>query len=62
MSALASRIEAHRGWAFGLLAVVAIFLYLPGFFTLPPTDRDEAHFAEASRQMLETGNFVDIRF
>ncbi len=62
MSALASRIEAHRGWAFGFLAVVALLLYLPGFFTLPPTDRDEAHFAEASRQMLETGNFVDIRF
>ena len=25
-------------------------------------DRDESRFAEASRQMVETGNFVDIRF
>jgi 4-amino-4-deoxy-L-arabinose transferase-like glycosyltransferase len=42
--------------------VLALLLYLPGFFTLPPTDRDEARFAEASRQMLQSGNLVDIRF
>ncbi len=42
--------------------MLALLLYLPGFFTLPPTDRDEARFAEASRQMLQSGNLVDIRF
>ncbi len=29
-------------------------MYLPGFFALPPVDRDEARFAQASRQMLES--------
>ena len=30
--------------------------------TLPPTDRDEARFVQATKQMLETGDYVDIRF
>jgi 4-amino-4-deoxy-L-arabinose transferase-like glycosyltransferase len=29
---------------------------------LPALDRDESRFAQSSRQMLESGNFVDIRF
>jgi 4-amino-4-deoxy-L-arabinose transferase-like glycosyltransferase len=29
---------------------------------LPPTDRDESRFAQASKQMLESGNYLDIRF
>ncbi|MFY8147450.1 MAG: ArnT family glycosyltransferase, partial [Rhodobacter sp.] len=29
---------------------------------LPVTDRDEARFVQASRQMVESGDFVDIRF
>lgn len=45
-----------------VLALVCLVLFLPGFFTLPPFDRDEARFAQASRQMLESGDFVDIRF
>src|SRR6516162_8418429 len=45
------------------LALVALCcaLYLPGIASLPVTDRDEARFAQSSKQMLETGNFVDIR-
>src|SRR5207248_3868320 len=35
---------------------------LPGFFAIPPVDRDEARFAQATKQMLETGDYVDIRF
>jgi 4-amino-4-deoxy-L-arabinose transferase-like glycosyltransferase len=35
---------------------------LPGFFTIPPVDRDEARFAQATKQMVETGDYVDIRF
>ena len=42
--------------AFGLLA------YLPGVFQIPPVDRDEARFAQATRQMIDTGDYVDIRF
>jgi len=44
------------------LALVCLGLFLPGLFQLPPTDRDEARFAQASKQMLESGDFVDIRF
>jgi 4-amino-4-deoxy-L-arabinose transferase-like glycosyltransferase len=29
---------------------------------LPPLDRDESRFAEATAQMLETGDFINIRF
>jgi 4-amino-4-deoxy-L-arabinose transferase-like glycosyltransferase len=45
-----------------LLLLVCLGLYLPGLAGLPPLDRDEARFAQASKQMLESGNFVDIRF
>jgi 4-amino-4-deoxy-L-arabinose transferase-like glycosyltransferase len=43
-------------------ALVALLASLPGLFTLPPTDRDESRFAEASAQMLESGDFTDITF
>ena len=33
---------------------------MPGFFTIPPLDRDESRFAQATKQMLETKDFVDI--
>lgn len=46
----------------GLLALACLVLYLPGFFTLPPIDRDEPRYAQASKQMVETGDLVDIRF
>ncbi|QCG94301.1 glycosyltransferase family 39 protein [Azospirillum sp. TSA2s] len=49
-------------WAYALLALIAAALFLPGFMVLPPFDRDEARFAQASSQMLDSGNFVDIRF
>lgn len=45
----------------GLALAVMLVLALPGFFTLPPIDRDEARFAQSSAQMLDSGDFVDIR-
>jgi 4-amino-4-deoxy-L-arabinose transferase-like glycosyltransferase len=45
-----------------LLLVFALIAFLPGFFQIPPVDRDEARFAQATKQMLETGEYVDIRF
>ncbi len=48
--------------AYALLALLAVALFLPGFTIIPPFDRDEARFAQASSQMLESGNYVDIRF
>ena len=44
------------------LALGALLFFLPGFFTLPPMDRDEPRFAQASKQMIESGDTVDIRF
>src|ERR1700730_9731035 len=44
------------------LALCALLLFLPGFFNIPPIDRDEARFAQATKQMVESGDFVDIRF
>jgi 4-amino-4-deoxy-L-arabinose transferase-like glycosyltransferase len=44
------------------LIALALGCLLPGFFSLHPLDRDEARYAQASKQMLETGDFVDIRF
>jgi 4-amino-4-deoxy-L-arabinose transferase-like glycosyltransferase len=48
--------------AIALLLVCGLLLFLPGFFNIPPIDRDEARFAQATKQMVETGDFVDIRF
>lgn len=44
-----------------LLVAYCLLCWLPGFATLPATDRDEARFAQGTRQMLESGDFVDIR-
>lgn len=45
-----------------VLLIVALCGWLSGVIVLPPLDRDESRFAEASRQMVETGNYIDIRF
>jgi 4-amino-4-deoxy-L-arabinose transferase-like glycosyltransferase len=45
-----------------VLVIVALLAFLPGFFRIPPVDRDEARFAQATKQMIETGDYVDIRF
>lgn len=51
------------GWRGPVLAAfVALLAGLPGLFLLPPLDRDESRYAQATSQMLETGDFVDIRF
>jgi 4-amino-4-deoxy-L-arabinose transferase-like glycosyltransferase len=47
---------------FLVVLAVALCGWLSGVLVLPPLDRDESRFAEASRQMVETGNYVDIRF
>jgi len=48
--------------AVALLTLCGLLLFLPGFFNIPPIDRDEARFAQATKQMVETSDFVDIRF
>ncbi len=54
--------QLARGWrAYALLALIALMAALPGVGRMPVLDRDEARFAQATRQMLETGDFVRIR-
>jgi len=60
MSPLDSRFTPFRAaLAAAFLALVA---GLAGVFTMPVIDRDEARFAQATAQMLESGNYVEIRY
>jgi len=52
--------QGWRPWV--LLILFCLGLYLPGMAAVPALDRDEARFTQATRQMLETRDFVDIRF
>ena len=38
-----------------LLTLLCAALYLSGISSIPPTDRDEARFMQASKQMIESG-------
>ncbi len=52
-----------RGWRGPALAAFVAFLAgLPGLIAMPPLDRDESRFAQATAQMLESRDFVVIRF
>ena len=48
--------------AYVIIGLIIALSALAGLFTLPPLDRDESRFAQATAQMLETGNFVEINF
>ncbi len=45
-----------------LIGLAAFVLFLPGRMSTPPFDRDEPRYMEASAQMLETHNYIDVRF
>ncbi len=42
-----------------VLIVLCAAVYLPGAFSMPPVDRDESRFAQASRQMFESVALAD---
>ncbi len=65
---IADMLEAVLDWstrssrrALAILALVTTIVLLPGIFTIPAVDRDETRFAQATRQMVETGDYIDIR-
>ena len=61
--AAASWSRLAEGWRGPLLAaLLTLASALPGLFALPPLDRDESRFAQATTQMLESGDYVDIRY
>src|SRR4051794_39635035 len=55
-------VAASHSRAVAFLLVCGLLFFLPGFFNIPPVDRDETRFAQATKQMVETGDYVDIRF
>ncbi len=51
------------GWkAWLILLAITMGAAAPGVFQLPALDRDESRFAQASKQMLETGDYIRIRY
>lgn len=52
--------ESHLRAA-AALCLLALACFLPGLSTIPPVDRDEARFVEATKEMVQSGNYVDIR-
>ncbi|MBN9670409.1 glycosyltransferase family 39 protein [Labrenzia aggregata] len=56
------RLFGHDISAPFLLVLLSLVLFAPGQWTVPPLDRDEPRFTQATKQMLETDNYIDIRF
>ena len=53
---------AERGLApYLILTFLCAVLFGLGLSSLPPTDRDEARFMQATKQMIETGDYVHIK-
>ncbi len=44
------------------LILLCLLCYLPGMSTLPIMDQDSAHFAQATKQMLETHDYTTVNF
>ncbi|WP_118137884.1 glycosyltransferase family 39 protein [Oceanicella sp. SM1341] len=60
--AVLDRASASAPRRAALIGLLALLTLLPGLTAMPPTDRDESRFVQASRQMVETGDLIDIRF
>lgn len=45
--------QSHAA-SLAFLILVAFLTFLPGLSTIPPIDRDEPRYAQASKQMMET--------
>lgn len=64
----AASYDSSSPWSLALahprvvLVVLCLLMFVPGIATIPPLDRDEARFTQATKQMLETGDFIEIRF
>lgn len=52
-----------QGWRpYAVIALITLAAAIAGVFRLPALDRDESRFAQASAQMLESGDFITIRY
>lgn len=60
-SAKASKSRPHTFYA-GLLMLLTLWMALPGIDSIPVIDRDEARYAQATVQMVESGDYLNIKF
>ena len=64
----AASYDSSSPWSLALahpravLITLCLLMFVPGIASVPPLDRDEARFTQATRQMIETGDFIEIRF
>ncbi len=62
----AAGLRVWRGWILRrprvFLVLLVVLAALPGLFSMPPLDRDESRFAQASLQMLESGDLIAIQY
>jgi 4-amino-4-deoxy-L-arabinose transferase-like glycosyltransferase len=61
LDAVLDWLSASNGRALLTLFVVAWVALLPGIASLPPTNRDESRFAQPAKQMIESGEYFDVR-
>lgn len=47
--------------AYLLLTLLCLIAFGTGLADLPPTDRDESRFMQATKQMIESGDYIHIR-
>src|SRR5258708_17723771 len=45
-----------------IVVAASLIAFLPGVFPVSPIDRHEPHFPQKAKQMVETGDYVDLRF
>ncbi|MBF0268350.1 MAG: glycosyltransferase family 39 protein [Alphaproteobacteria bacterium] len=45
-----------------ILSLLCLGVLIPGLAQIPPLDRDESRFAQATRQMLESGDYIRIMY
>jgi 4-amino-4-deoxy-L-arabinose transferase-like glycosyltransferase len=62
LTELVSLASASHARAAIILIALSLIAFLPGFFQIPPIDREEARFAQASKQMIESGDYLDTQF
>lgn len=57
-----ARSKSILNWRVLILMGLVLAMAIPGLANLPVIDRDEARFAQASVQMAESGDLLNIRF
>ncbi len=59
---MGKNILVQRARDMALLVILVLAMALPGLSAMPVIDRDEARYAQATVQMIETGDYINIRF